>query len=53
MIAVKGLATFKNFTKDLKGFGFNEAFEKNYGLSTTEFYPKVSKYVLDMYIQRR
>ena len=53
MIAVKGLATFKNFTKDIKGFGFNEAFQKNYGLSTTEFYPKVSKYVLDMYIQRR
>jgi hypothetical protein len=53
MIAVKGLATFKNFVKDLKGLRFDAAFEQNYGISTLDFYPKVSKYVLDMYIQRR
>jgi hypothetical protein len=49
MIAVKGLATFKNFVKDLKSSRFDAAFEKNYGLSTADFYTKVSKYVLAMY----
>ncbi len=53
MIAVKGLGTFKNLIKDLKTSRFDEAFEKNYGISTQDFYPKVSKYVLAMYNQSR
>jgi hypothetical protein len=53
MIAVKGLATFKSLLQDLKTLRFDLAFEKNYGISTLDFYPKVSKYVLAMYNQRR
>ena len=53
MIAVKGLATFKAFTKDLKSITFDTAFEKHYGLTADEFYPKVAKYVLAMYQQKR
>jgi hypothetical protein len=53
MIAVKGLGTFKNLIKDLKTSRFDESFKKNYGISTQDFYPKVSKYVLAMYNQNR
>lgn len=53
MIAVKGLSVFKAFLKDLKGNSFDATFAKHFGLTVDEFYPKVAKYVLAMYSERR
>ena len=53
MIAVKGLATYKQFMTDLKTKPFDSALQANYGLSADEFYPKVAKYVLAMYLEGR
>lgn len=53
MIAVKGLDVFKTFLKDLKTGDFDTIFAKHYGLTVDEFYPKVAKYVLEMFQQRR
>lgn len=53
MIAVKGLSVFKAFLKDLKGNDFDATFAKHYGLTVDDFYPKVAKYVLAMFIKGR
>ncbi len=53
MLAVKGLAVYKEFLRDLKNGSFDSIFAKHYGLTVDEFYPKVAKYVLEMYQQRR
>jgi hypothetical protein len=51
MVAIKGMPEFKSFLKDLGKMNFDTAFKKHYGLTTEEFYPKVSKYVFDMYVR--
>ncbi len=49
LVAVKGMKVFKAFLNDLGSADFASTFKKHYGLSPDEFYPKVSKYVFDMY----
>jgi hypothetical protein len=53
MVAVKGMATYKQFMTDLRTKSFDSALRANYGLTADEFYPKVARYVLAMYLERR
>lgn len=53
MLAVKGMNVFKQFLNELGKSDFDAAFKKHYGLTLEEFYPKVSKYVYEMYARDR
>lgn len=49
MLAVKGLATYKAFIRDLQTLEFDAAFAKHYQLTADQFFEKVSPYVIAMY----
>ncbi|MEN9288120.1 MAG: hypothetical protein RLZ88_790 [Actinomycetota bacterium] len=53
LVAVKGMDTYKTFMNDLRTKDFDNAIQANYGLTADEFYAKVSKYVLAMYLEGR
>lgn len=53
MVALWGIDKVKSFMVALKVTDFDSAFKSAFGVTTDEFYEAVSKYVVDMYAERR
>lgn len=53
MVSLWGMDKVKAFMVALKGADFDATFAKTFGVTTDEFYEAVSKYVVEMYAERR